>query len=345
MKKNLSTAFAFSIVTLVSCSSGNEQLPGSDTTPPAANKLPNQSSVKPFEPDVHYTNPAEVVSQYGPNGVVRDVVIDQNGTVWLAAWDGVVSYDGKEFTNHTLKNGLSHHRAYSVLEDSKGNMWFGTMGAGAYKYNGTQFTNLSTNNGMISNIVFDLFEDTQGNIWFATDSGVSRYDGAAFMNIPLSGELQGSVQAISQDGQGDIWIGTSYGLYLLHENRTREILTEQGGSFSNVRDICCEHTGDVVVAASRGLFRVNTAAGSNHTITTINEKFTGYVCEDRSANLLITADGISRFDGKACTTIVADVSNLGIFGAAEDKDGSIWYGAMDGLHHVNGSENVTFYRK
>lgn len=339
---------------IFSCGSGTEQLPDSTANDTIA-RLTSPSPLKPFEPDDNYVAPAEVVSQYGPGGIIRDVEIDDNGIIWMAAWDGIVSYDGKEFTNHTLKSGLSHHRVYSLMKDSKGNMWFGTMGAGAYKYDGTKFTNYSTNNGMIDNVVYDLFEDTGGNIWFATDSGVSRFSELSganiFMSLTEKDSLIGNVQAISQDKNGTIWFGTSFGLYTytavakIHGALgmvLNEVLSQAGTHYSNVRDLYQDNLGNVLMGTARGLYHINTVPGSKNKITRINEEFTGYVCEDNSAQMLITSDGLSRFDGRNYETIVEGASNLGIFGACEAKDGTIWYGAMDGLHSVRDGKDVSY---
>ena len=327
---------------IVACSSDPKPVAAIDTVA-TGSTIPIVQ--KPLTPDANWTHPTEIVSQYGPSGIVRDVAIDQNGIVWLAAWDGIVSYDGKEFTNHTLKNGLSHHRIYSLMQDSKGNIWFGSMRAGVYKYDGSRFINLNTNHGLLNNRVFDLFEDTKGNIWFASDSGVSMYNGKVFRNYPESDSLKGNAQAISQDRNGNIWIGTSYGLYILEGETIREIRTEYETPYSNVRDLYAEHSGDILIAAARGLYRAKTIPGSNNEITLINDKFTGYVCEDNSSNMLITSDGISRFDGKNYEVIVKEVSNLGIFGAQEDAQGTIWYGAMDGLHSVKDGKDVRYKKQ
>jgi len=351
---------------LLSCSSESSSKPGvilnsaeGDTTPE------NSATIKPFTPDASWTTPTETVSQYGPSGIVRDVVIDRDGITWLAAWDGIISYDGKQFTNHTLKEGLSHHRVYSVMEDSKGNMWFGTMGAGAYKYDGTKFTNLSSNNGMVSNIVFDLFEDQGGNIWFATDSGVSRYSelsGAkTFTNISIEDSLLGQVYSISQDDYGTMWIGTSYGSYNYtpatkpHGDQTMvlsEVLTESGTHYSNVRDLYNDASGTMWIGTSRGLYKCAPLKNVSPDLTRVSEKFTSYVCGDQSGHLLITSDGISRYDPEMIspsdaeydhyTSIVEDKSALGIFGAREARDGTIWYGAMDGLHSVREGKDVSY---
>ena len=256
---------------------------------------------------------------------------------------------------HTLKDGLAHHRAYSVFADSKGNVWFGTMGAGAYKYDGSQFTNVSSNNGMISNIVFDIFEDAAGNMWFATPQGASRYDGKTFMNLDPRNGLNQELYAISQDTYGTMWFGGEAGLFQYNpsgkDTVVTEILTEQGTSYANVRDIC-RSNGTMYFGAARGFYVSKPLSHVPLKITAVNNKFTGYVTEDNSGNLLLTSDGIFRYTVMATsasdaeydryTTIVEDKSSLGIFGAREAKDGTIWYGAMDGLHSVRDGKNVSY---
>jgi ligand-binding sensor domain-containing protein len=52
----------------------------------------------------------------------------------------VSRYDGETFTHFTEKEGLSNNSVWSILEDSKGNLWFGTWGGGVSRYDGETFT-------------------------------------------------------------------------------------------------------------------------------------------------------------------------------------------------------------
>ena len=98
--------------------------------------------------------------------------------LWFAASDGVYRYDGKSFTNITGK--LISVPIFCILEDRKGNFWFGTYGSGAYYYDGKSFQNFTTRNGHAHNSVMPIYEDKAGIIWLGTGGGVSRYDGKTF---------------------------------------------------------------------------------------------------------------------------------------------------------------------
>ena len=69
---------------------------------------------------------------HGPGTSVRTIRQDRKGNIWLASNEGIIRYNGKSFTNITGK--VSSDRFFSVLEDKKGNFWFGTYGSGIYYY-------------------------------------------------------------------------------------------------------------------------------------------------------------------------------------------------------------------
>ena len=59
---------------------------------------------------------------------------------------GVYRYDGRLFTNFTSNDGLSSNTVNCMLEDKAGNIWFGSVVAGACRYDGKTFTNFSATN-------------------------------------------------------------------------------------------------------------------------------------------------------------------------------------------------------
>lgn len=328
------------LTALFGCSSDESSVNKNDTVQSTVT-LPVLSNLSfAVLPDPGFQVATEITSQYAPNCIMRDVIVDQNNNVWMASWEGIIMYDGKTFTNMTLKNGLSHHRVFSLFEDSKGILWFGTLGAGVYRYDGAAFTQIRAGeNSLLNNRVFCIFEDDAGNMWFGTDSGASCYDGKSFVNITTNDSLTGEVNTISQDKNGVIWIGTNDGLFNYADKKVSPVLTEYKTFYSNVRCIERDSKGVMWIGASRGLYKCIPEKRSSPRLVSVNSNFTGYVREDNQGKLLLTEDGLYHFDGSKRDTIVTQVSNLGIFGATEDKNGNVWYGAMDGLHKWDGKND------
>jgi ligand-binding sensor domain-containing protein len=107
---------------------------------------------------------------------------DKNGNIWFSNWGGAYRYDGKSFTSFTKKDGLPGI-VTRIIEDKKGNLWFG--GDGICRYNGNSFTCFTTKDGLAHPGVWSVLEDKTGNIWVGTwETGLYLYDGKTF--IPYS---------------------------------------------------------------------------------------------------------------------------------------------------------------
>ena len=74
------------------------------------------------------------------------------------------------FRNYTAEDGLPSSELYFVLQDKKGNIWFGTD-RGLSKFNGYEFESFSFKDGLTDNTIFRLFEDDKERIWMLTYSG------------------------------------------------------------------------------------------------------------------------------------------------------------------------------
>ena len=167
----------------------------------------------------------DVITSSGPNTITRNVIQDKKGDIWIAAFDGIFRYDGESFTNITSK--VSSARFFSVLEDRKGNFWFGSIGSGVYYYDGKSFRNyMIKGDSMIenrtwspitnfqpSNEVNSIIEDKRGKFWFATRGNTFVYDGNTFTVVTNDGVPFNNVRSLLEDKKGNIWLGGAAGLW------------------------------------------------------------------------------------------------------------------------------------
>ncbi len=101
-----------------------------------------------------------------------------------------------------------------IFQDSKGNMWLGTVGDGVCRYDGQTLTYYSTLDGFSGNSVQDIAEDKNGNIWFATSGGVSKFNGKEFIHFTKkNGASFNQASSLFIDKNETIWVGTTEGVY------------------------------------------------------------------------------------------------------------------------------------
>jgi len=169
------------------------------------------------------------------NGGKKDWKIVPND-LWFYAGGGVFHYSNHSFvylpfnlahfnsnlSQHSPFN-LSPFAVYSMLKDTKGNLWFGTQSQGVCKYDGKSLV-WFTEKGLSGPAVLALFEDRNGNIWFGNNgAGLFKYDGKSIVNVTaekglgnkdfkVSGKpglgTMARIYSINEDNYGTLWIGT-----------------------------------------------------------------------------------------------------------------------------------------
>ena len=97
-----------------------------------------------------------------------------DSTVWAGTWGGGVSrFDGKQWQNFTVKDGLAGNLVYAIAQDERGVMWFGTEN-GVSRYDGKTWQNFRRQDGLLENNVYALAAAPDGSLWAGTKRGVAR---------------------------------------------------------------------------------------------------------------------------------------------------------------------------
>ena len=69
--------------------------------------------------------------------------------------------------NYTTNDGLPSPEVYTVIQDSKGFLWFGTDN-GVSRFDGYTFQNFGAKEGLMDNVINGIQEDASGRIWFSS---------------------------------------------------------------------------------------------------------------------------------------------------------------------------------
>jgi ligand-binding sensor domain-containing protein len=102
---------------------------------------------------------------------------DSHDRLWIGYKGGSVVqwFENNSFNNAPLGSGLDYHYIFSIGEDMFGNLWFGTVGLGAYKYNGSLMEPFGSWDGLCNNTILSILCDRENHLWFGGyEGGITR---------------------------------------------------------------------------------------------------------------------------------------------------------------------------
>ncbi len=90
----------------------------------------------------------------------------------------------------------------AILEDSHGNIWFGSHNQGLCLFDREKLTYFTTEDGLSDNQVRSIFEDSNGGVWFECGVGLSSFDGE---KIITHSQKNYSFKEEWQSTKNDLW--------------------------------------------------------------------------------------------------------------------------------------------
>ncbi len=158
------------------------------------------------------------------------------------------------------EDGLPQEDVFSIYQDRKGYMWFGTN-SGVVRYNGREMKVYNSDNGLIDNTVLDIIQDTSGLIYFATSKGIAVFDEDSIVRNLLE---KSSFTSIFVDSYNTKWLLGDNGIYLLDPQFSLSHLNESFPELpDNVYAVCEDPvTHDKYIATSEGIYILSRAGNT-----------------------------------------------------------------------------------
>jgi ligand-binding sensor domain-containing protein/signal transduction histidine kinase len=184
--------------------------------------------------DVMDVRTGKVVRKYnvqnGKSGLIHNFIVTiyktRSGEILIGTPAGLQRYNALT-DKFSLITEIPQSFIYSILEDSKGNIWASTIGNGVHYFNpvtgekGNIRNEPGIENSLGSNSVNGLFEDSDHNIWFATEGGgLCQYDvlkkSIRKKYTSKKGFPANYIFKILEDDNKNLWVTTSKGLVKLN---------------------------------------------------------------------------------------------------------------------------------
>ena len=151
-----------------------------------------------------------------PGMTITSLIQDRKGYVWIGTYDGLVRFDGVEFTTYSRSTDEDYDfaSARSIIQDSRGNLWVGHNDEGLTRISadGEIRKYMTEGAGLPNNKVNALCEDREGNVWAGTSSGlcyITPEDVVVKPNGLVQLEMENiMVQHLFCDSRGRVWVTT-----------------------------------------------------------------------------------------------------------------------------------------
>ena len=266
-----------------------------------------------------------------------------------------------QFQHLTIKQGLSQNTVYSIVQDKRGILYFGTQD-GLNLYNGYGFQvirhHADSHAHPSDNNILCMVRDHSGMIWIGTEGGgLNSFDPETgiFLHYRHDPENPGSmggdfVTALCVDPIGSLWVGTRNGVLSrrspsgsfeqvpYHDERAPHV---------SILSIAADKDGKIWLGTKHGLFRLDplsktkTLFQHTHGSSSLSANIVNCLMIDRRKRLWIgTSGGLDRFDPGTESFIhfrwqpdrSRSLSNKRVQALTQSGDGSIWIGTGgDGL--------------
>jgi ligand-binding sensor domain-containing protein len=306
---------------------------------------------------------------------------DKQGNLWFGTTgEGVYRYDGKLFTQFTMKDGLNSNSIWCMMEDHTGKIWIGTSN-GICRWDGNKMLSVTidqsirpliTDNNYYTewstkNSVWSIFQDNSGKIWFGAGDGLYYYDGMLFNRLLANNSIINEdslhlkvVSDILQDKNGILWFFSGIlpgneGICRFDGKKLERIKPRENGWNRNAFE---SKTGKIIVATRH--YGIWASDGKTFGEYVQPKEMIGpslnYVFEDHAGTLWVASDyGAERgdmlgglwysnaSDGKLTEDSFVKIFHQEVYFVMEDKEGNIWFGTTNtGLYQYD-RKNLTCY--
>jgi ligand-binding sensor domain-containing protein/signal transduction histidine kinase len=158
-----------------------------------------------------------------PVNSINDIAQTENGYLWLATFDGLVRFDGRNFKVYRSGQyeGLPSSRILKILVRPDG-IWMHTESWHVVRFRDGAFATVAEEVDL-------LYEGTGGRLWAGTNDGILAYQNDTFRPMAPT-EIRGDVKTVLTEEDGTLWAGTTdRGLYRRTPDGSVQQLTQEDG--------------------------------------------------------------------------------------------------------------------
>jgi signal transduction histidine kinase/CheY-like chemotaxis protein/ligand-binding sensor domain-containing protein len=269
-----------------------------------------------------------------PENDVHSITQTPDGYLWFSTENGLVRFDGVQFTVLDRSNtpAMTDDYIYLLAVDREKNLWMNTPSS-LFRWKEGVLTKVTAQDGLPGSDPTDIMTDSDGTLWVATSAGAASWNHGKFTVAP---SLPHQFRQMLRDRQGNTWLATHEGLSLIKNGRITTYTTKDGLSDNHVNALWEDREGILWIGTNSGL---NRRIGGTITKYPLEGKFPHPVIncmrQDSDGNLWIgTMIGLFRINSSGVTSYstATGLTHDTVRSVFEDRQGNLWVGTTGGIN-------------
>jgi len=171
------------------------------------------------------------------NYTTHAILQDHQGYIWFGTSKGLVRFDGINYQNFTVQEGLGDNHVTAMCEDNDGVLWIGHQNGSISLYKDDKISLFEPEEGLGTIPVTYLMCCTNNYIWFTTlGEGVYYFDRNRLYNLNTDDGLSDNyAYSLAEGLDSNLWICTDYGISIFnYTNKTFNHISMRDGLPDNI---------------------------------------------------------------------------------------------------------------
>ncbi|GAB2503623.1 ligand-binding sensor domain-containing diguanylate cyclase [Lysobacter humi (ex Lee et al. 2017)] len=281
-----------------------------------------------------------------PHSTVHGIGQTADGYLWLATWEGIARYNGREFRLYRREDvpGLGDDGVRALHVGPTGDLWVASTRGGIARWHDGRWQARAPVDGLVT----DLLDDGRGRLWVATArGGVIAFDAAGGRRsiAARDGLPSDTVNALVRDRRGRVWAATSHGLARIDGARARPVTggLPEGPVFS----LAADAGGGLLVGTEQGAWRGDGAAFAPLHPGLARDTATR-LWRDPDGGVWVGTNvrGLAHVAGDRLEWLgsAGGLPNDRVLALRRDREGSLWIGTNGGLARLRAAPIHTYTR-
>ncbi len=250
-----------------------------------------------------------------PSDTVTCIAQDAEGNVLLGTANGLVSYNGTDFSVINTSNGLAGNYVNDIFVASDGKIYVATTAGLSIRNNNTWQNEFTGGN------IRKIAATSDGRFWYSTISNsVVEYNSGNTTVIPDNYGFANGISGIYVDRSDNVWISCNGNVVEICDNgKTKSFADIFSGKV--VYDVYQRFNGEILAATSTGIMSYD-----YNSWTSLDGISGGVsaVCEDFAQNIIFgNYNGVYRYDGTS-STLINNMFSAGSLMASGPQQKRLW---------------------